>query len=62
MNQLKFVRSKSSSRKNELQYVHKPGKLDISVGKRTSNKIVHISTPKEKVENMLLLIKTHKNL
>lgn len=58
MNQLKFVRSKSSARKNDLQYVHKPGKLDVSVGKRSNN--VHVSTPKEKVEKMLQLLKTHK--
>ncbi|CAD8077248.1 unnamed protein product [Paramecium primaurelia] len=64
MNQLKFVRSKSTTRSSPLKRIHsklrqvqKPGKLNVSVGKSrqsSENKeAIHISTPKEKVQKLL---------
>ncbi|CAK69526.1 unnamed protein product (macronuclear) [Paramecium tetraurelia] len=64
MNQLKFVRSKSTTRSSPLKRIHqklrqvqKPGKLNVSVGKSretSQNKeVIHVSTPKEKVEKLL---------
>ncbi|CAD8085061.1 unnamed protein product [Paramecium sonneborni] len=71
MNQLKFIRSKSTTRSSPLKRIHqklrqvqKPGKLNVSVGKNrqsSENKEpVHISTPKEKVQKILQLLSIHQ--
>ncbi|CAD8085787.1 unnamed protein product [Paramecium sonneborni] len=71
MNQLKFVRSKSTTRSSPLKRIHqklrqvqKPGKLNVSVGKSrqsSENKdALQISTPKDKVQKILHLLSIHQ--
>ncbi|CAD8175297.1 unnamed protein product [Paramecium pentaurelia] len=71
MNQLKFIRSKSTTRPSPLKRIHqklrqvqKPGKLNVSVGKSrqtSENKeTLQMSTPKEKVQRILQLLSNHQ--